>query len=77
MEFFGMGLGEILLILVIVLIIWGPGKIVDAGRTLGRLARNFKKATSDLTAQITSETEEKKNNSTSQQIQPLGGQEHK
>ncbi|OGO19785.1 MAG: hypothetical protein A2144_13170 [Chloroflexi bacterium RBG_16_50_9] len=77
MEFFGMGLGEILLILVIVLVIWGPGKIVDAGRTMGKLARNFKKATADLTTQITSETEEKKGNSTSKQIQPLGEQEHK
>lgn len=74
---FGMGAGEILLILVIAVIIWGPGKIVDVGKTLGKMARNIKKTTSDLTAQITAETEEKKNNSASPQIRPLGEQEHK
>jgi sec-independent protein translocase protein TatA len=60
MEFFGMGLGEIILIFVIALIIWGPGKIVDVGRTLGRMAHNLKRATSSLTAQISTEMEGKK-----------------
>ncbi len=58
MEFFGMGTGEILLILVVALIIWGPGRIVDIARTLGKMVHALKKATSDLTAQITSGTEE-------------------
>ena len=60
MEFLGMGMGEVLLILVVALVIWGPGRIVDVSRKLGRVMRNLKKATSDLTAQITAETEEKK-----------------
>lgn len=58
MEFFGMGFGEILFILVIALIIWGPGRIVEIGRTLGKVARGFKKATFDLTNQITREIDE-------------------
>ncbi len=58
MDFFGIGLGEVLLILVVALIIWGPGRIVEIGRTLGKIVRALKKVTSDLTAQITSETEE-------------------
>ena len=58
MDLFGMGAGEVLLILVVVLIIWGPGRIVEAGRTLGKMARNFKKASFDLTTQITKEMEE-------------------
>ena len=58
MDFFGIGIGEILLILVVALIIWGPGRIVGIGRTLGKIVRALKKVTSDLTTQITSETEE-------------------
>ncbi len=58
MDFFGMGMGEILLILVVALIIWGPGRIVEVGRTLGKLVHTLRKATSDLTAQVTRETEE-------------------
>lgn len=77
MEFFGMGMGEILFILVIALIVWGPGKIVNVGKTLGKMMYNLKKATSDLTTQITSEMEEKKTSATVQEEQPLGEQEHK
>ncbi len=56
-----MGIGEILLILVIALIIFGPGKIPEIARTLGRTVRAFRKATSDLTTAVTKElnTEEK------------------
>ena len=57
MDFFGIGMGEILLILVVALIIWGPGRIVEIGRTLGKLTRTLKKASSDLTAQVTKELE--------------------
>lgn len=57
MEFFGMGTGEILLILVVALIVFGPGRIVEIGRTLGRMARTLRKATSDLTSQVTRELE--------------------
>ncbi len=62
MDFFGIGMGEILLILVIALIIWGPGRIVEIGRTLGRIVRTLKKASFDLTTQITKELEEKEEN---------------
>jgi sec-independent protein translocase protein TatA len=58
MDFFGMGMGEILLILVLVLLMWGPKRVVEAGRTLGRVMHKLRKATSDLTIQITGEVEE-------------------
>jgi len=59
MDFFGIGMGEVLLILVVALIIWGPGRIVEIGRTLGKIVRTLKKASFDLTAQVTKELEGK------------------
>ena len=59
MDFFGMGMGEVLLILVVALIIWGPGKIVDISRTMGKIVHDLKNATHNLTTQITLEAEEK------------------
>lgn len=37
----------LLILLVIVLIIWGPGKLPDVGAGLGRAIREFKKASSE------------------------------
>jgi len=60
MNFFDMGPLEILLILVIALIIWGPGKIPDIARTLGRAVSALRKASFDLTTQIKNELEVEK-----------------
>ena len=65
MDFFGIGIWEVLLILVVALIIWGPGRIVEIGRTLGKIVRTVRKATFDLTAQVTKEMEEKEKGSSS------------
>ncbi len=56
-----MGFGEILLILIVALIIFGPGKIPEIAQTLGKTVRAFRKATPDLTTAVTKElsTEEK------------------
>ena len=53
MDFFGIGLGEVLLILVLALIIWGPKRLPDIARTLGKTMRTLRKATNDFTSQIT------------------------
>ena len=57
MDFFGIGPWEILLILIIALIIVGPGKIPEIARTLGRTIRAIKKASADLTTAVTREME--------------------
>jgi sec-independent protein translocase protein TatA len=44
----GLGMPELLVILVIVLIIFGAGKLPDIGAGLGKGIRNFKKATQEL-----------------------------
>ena len=57
MDFFGIGMGEILMVLIVALLIWGPGRIVEIGRTLGKIVRTLRKASFDLTTQITKELE--------------------
>lgn len=41
---FGMGIGELLVILVIVLILFGAGRLPEIGDSLGKSIRNFRKA---------------------------------
>ncbi len=44
---FGIGMPELLVILVIILIIFGAGKLPEIGAGLGKGIRNFKKATTE------------------------------
>jgi sec-independent protein translocase protein TatA len=44
---FGIGIPELLIILVIVLIIFGANKLPEIGSGMGRAIKNFKKATSE------------------------------
>ena len=55
MGFLDMGLWEIGLILAIALIIFGPARIPEIARTLGKTVRALRKATSDLTTTVTRE----------------------
>lgn len=44
---FGLGTPEILLILVIIVIVFGVGKLPEVGTGMGRAIRNFKKSMND------------------------------
>ena len=55
MDFFGIGMGELLLIIVVILIIWGPQRLPEIAQTLGKTIRSLRKTTSDLTADVTKE----------------------
>ncbi|MFA5324005.1 MAG: twin-arginine translocase TatA/TatE family subunit [Smithella sp.] len=60
---FGIGLPELLIILVIILIIFGVGKLPEIGSALGRGIKNFKKSvndTNEITDQSSKKDEEKK-----------------
>lgn len=43
----GIGMPELIIILVIILIIFGAGKLPDIGAGIGKGIKNFKKATSE------------------------------
>jgi sec-independent protein translocase protein TatA len=42
------GAGELILLLVIVLIIFGPGKLPDIGSAVGKGIREFRRASSEI-----------------------------
>ncbi|HVI75582.1 MAG TPA: twin-arginine translocase TatA/TatE family subunit [Anaeromyxobacteraceae bacterium] len=52
---FGLGMGEVVIILVLALILLGPQKLPDAAKQLGKGLREFRKATDDLKAQFETE----------------------
>jgi sec-independent protein translocase protein TatA len=54
---FGLGVGELLIILVIVLIIFGAGKLPDIGEGLGKGIRNFRKSVKTEEIDVTPERE--------------------
>ena len=52
---FGLGLPELLLILVTGLVFFGPGKLPDVGKAIGKSMREFKTALNDVKPEITEE----------------------
>jgi sec-independent protein translocase protein TatA len=52
------GFGEILIILVIALIVFGPRRLPEMGKTVGRSLREFRRATSDIRSEITADLED-------------------
>ncbi|MBQ9377802.1 MAG: twin-arginine translocase TatA/TatE family subunit [Schwartzia sp.] len=44
---FGLGVPELILILIIGLLFFGPGKLAESGKALGRSVREFREAASE------------------------------
>lgn len=57
---FGIGMPELIIILVIILIIFGAGKLPEIGAGMGKAIRNFKGATTESEKREPDKIEEKK-----------------
>ncbi|MEZ0574966.1 twin-arginine translocase TatA/TatE family subunit [Halodesulfovibrio aestuarii] len=57
---FGIGIPELLVILVLVLLVFGANKLPEIGGGLGRAIKNFKKATTEPDEIDVTPTSEKK-----------------
>ena len=57
---FGIGMPELIIILVIILIIFGAGKLPEIGAGMGKAIKNFKGATTEPEKREPDKLEEKK-----------------
>ena len=58
---FGIGMPELIIILIIILIIFGAGKLPEIGAGMGKAIRNFKGAASDEENKDTKKIEKENN----------------
>ncbi len=54
------GLPELIVILVLALIIFGPGKLPDVGKAVGKALNEFKRASKEVKESLQEEEKEKK-----------------
>ncbi len=48
MNFFGVGIFEMLFVMVVALLVLGPSRMVEVSRTLGKYVRELQRATSEI-----------------------------
>ncbi len=57
---FGFGMPELILVLIIMLVVFGPGKLPQLGASLGGAIRSFKKGVNEEPTLINPKEDEKK-----------------
>jgi sec-independent protein translocase protein TatA len=60
MDFFGIGLPEIIFIVLIGFVIFGPKRIVEISRSAGQAMRNLSKSASDFQSRLSREIDKEK-----------------
>lgn len=58
MNFFGIGLPEMVVIMVVALLVFGPKKLPEIGRSLGKGIRSFQDASKEFEAEFKREAEQ-------------------
>ena len=69
---FGLGFPEVLLIFVIALIVFGPKKLPELGKSIGRAMAEFKKASEDFQESVRAEMKEVEKSTGVDEIKKLG-----
>ena len=65
---FGIGAGELIIILIAGLIIFGPGKLPEVGRAIGKGLREFRKAQAAFSATLDEVSAEPKKDSADENL---------
>lgn len=74
MPFVGrLGFGEIILILLVLLIVFGPRRLPELGSALGKGIREFKRSVTDLKSGLSTNLEEEQPNQFNKPMQRVSG----
>jgi len=74
---FGLGLPELIVIFVIALVVFGPKKLPDLGKSVGRAMAEFKKAQQEFQESVQAEMKEVEKTTNLQEVKELAGGELK
>jgi sec-independent protein translocase protein TatA len=69
---FGLGIPELIVIFVIALVVFGPRKLPDLGRSIGRAMAEFKKASDEFQESVRSEMKEVEKTADLDEVKKLG-----
>ncbi len=69
---FGLGLPELIVIFVIALVVFGPKKLPDLGKSIGRAMAEFKKAQQEFQESVQSEMREVEKKTNLEEFKHLG-----
>jgi TatA/E family protein of Tat protein translocase len=69
---FGLGFPELLLIFVIALVVFGPKKLPELGKSIGRAMAEFKKASDEFQESVREEMKEVEKTTGVEEIKKLG-----
>jgi sec-independent protein translocase protein TatA len=69
---FGLGIPELIVIFVIALVVFGPKKLPDLGKSIGRAMSEFKKAQQEFQESVQSEMKEVQKTANLEELKKLG-----